>query len=57
MTLSDLRQKLEQIQLPDLREIDKQIAAANDATTAHQTRVAAFDIAFGILKTTLGVIL
>jgi len=57
MALDELRQKMEQIQLPDLQKIDKQIAAAKDATKANQARVDGFNTAFAALKTAIGIVL
>jgi uncharacterized protein YdgA (DUF945 family) len=55
MALEELCRRLEQIQLPELREIDEQIAAAEDATKAHQSRVEALNIGIGILRTVIGI--
>jgi len=57
MALQELRNKLEQIQLPDIEEMDEQIAAAKDATTAHKTRVDAFNAAIEILTAALNIAL
>jgi uncharacterized membrane protein YccC len=54
MALAEFRQKLEQIQLVKLREVDEKIAAARDATKAHQFRVEAVETAIGILRTVIG---
>jgi hypothetical protein len=54
--LDELRQKIEKIQLKDLKEIDTQIAAAKNATAIHQFRFDAFNVAFGLLKKALGIL-
>ena len=57
MALVQLRQKLEQIELPSLQEMNEYIKAANDATKANQRRVDALNSAIGLLKTGLGIVL
>jgi hypothetical protein len=57
MALEELRKKMDQIQLPDLQEIDKQIAVAKAATEAHNIRVDAFNVAFELLKKGLDIVI
>ena len=57
LALEVLMEKMAQIQLPDLQEMDKQIAAAKTATEAHNTRVDAFNAAFDLLKKGLDIVL
>lgn len=57
MALADVLQKLEQIQIPDLQEMDKHIKAAKDATNIATQRVYALNFAIKVLKTGLGIVL
>ncbi|MDH3597431.1 MAG: hypothetical protein OEU09_22315 [Rhodospirillales bacterium] len=57
MALADITAALRDITLPDLNEMKAQIDAAVDATKAHEQRVNAFNTAFGLLKTGLGIVL
>jgi len=56
MAISDVAAKMKAISLPRIEEMDTQIAAAADATSAHSARVAAFDSAYRILKGFLGLV-
>ena len=53
MALSDITAKLDNIHLPDVKEIEQKIADAKQATADHQTRVDALDSAFEKIKTVL----
>ena len=57
MTLADLRQNLEQIQLPAIQEMNEYITAAKDTTRAYQQRVNALSSAIGLLRTGLRMLL
>jgi hypothetical protein len=57
LALKELRQKMDQMKLPDWQEMDKQIAAAKIATEAHEVRLDAFNVAFELLKKGLDIVL
>ncbi len=57
MALAEILQKLEQIKIPDLQEMDKQIKAAKDANNSATKRVDALNFALKLLKTGLGIVL
>lgn len=54
MALDEIADKMRAISLPDTEAMDVDIKAARDATAAHALRVAAFDKAYGLIKTGLG---
>lgn len=57
MALDEIRQKLDQISLPSVQEMDDLIDKAKKATEEHQSRVNAFNGAFSILKKALGIVI
>jgi hypothetical protein len=57
MALDELVARLNQMTLPDIQDMDRKIAAAQQANKDNQFRVDAFNTAFGILKTALGIVL
>ncbi|SMO47245.1 hypothetical protein [Gracilimonas mengyeensis] len=54
MTLSDIKEKLETISLPEKNDIEANIEAATDATQAQNKRVDAFNKVYGFIKGRLG---
>lgn len=57
LALDELVARLNRITLPDIRKMDQKIAAARQDNTDNQFRVDAFNTAFGILKTAVGIVL
>lgn len=57
MSLDDISKKLEEVPLPDLSEMDKQIKAAKDAEKAQADRVQALNSVFGIVTKAVGLVL
>lgn len=57
MALEELIASLNRMTLPEIQEMDHKIAEAQQANTDNQFRVDAFNTAFGILKTAVGIVL
>lgn len=57
MALGEITNKLDQITLPNQEEMDSHIQAAKSAIEARNNGVAMFDVAFGALKTAIGIVL
>lgn len=50
MSISDIAQKMQQIDTPKIQEIDDSIQLALQATASHSQRVHAFNKAYGVIK-------
>lgn len=57
LAISDVAEKMRSISLPEIEQMDSNIAAAKDATAAHSQRVLAFNMAFEFIKGALGIII
>ncbi len=57
LALRNLRQKLDQINLPDIREMDQKIAQAKSASQAQHSRVLSLNSVINTLKTALDIAL
>lgn len=50
MSMSDIAQKMQSIELPKIQEMEESIQLATKAVTSHTARVNAFNKAYGIIK-------
>ena len=57
MIISDIANKMSSISLPEIEDMDDQIKLANDAIKSNESRVSAFNSAYGFLKNALGIVL
>jgi len=57
MALSDIAAKLNAISLPEIKEMDEEIAKAKNAMAEHQKRVDAFNFAFQLITKVLKIAL
>jgi hypothetical protein len=53
MSISDIAQKMQSIELPKIQEMEESIQLATQAVTSHAARVNAFNKAYGIIKSAI----
>lgn len=56
MSISDIAQKMQTIELPAIQEMESNIQLATRATTSYAQRVNAFNSAYGVIKGALGLV-
>ncbi len=56
MAISDIAEKMRSIYLPEIAEMNKNIQAANNATTNQSQRVEAFNNAYNFIKRAIGLV-
>lgn len=57
MSISDITQKMQSIELPKIQEMDSSIQLAIKATATHLQRINAFNKAYGIIKGAINLVL
>lgn len=57
MSISDIAQKMQSLDLHSIQEMDSSIQLAIQATSTHSQRMRAFNNAYGIIKVVIGLVL